>query len=337
MRLNLTADQKKIEQYLRQRVKDFPVYINSGPGRDEDPIQQITAGYAVDQSSDFVLVFDTRRKAKCDGEWTRWFRDENILQLPNWQKGYAACCDDAKVTVLQPDGSKTVDSPEELVETLGEFLQETLCAAVEKGLFESLPIADPCLLTVEDFDGNYGWRSDQTTEPETPAQQKFLALQQQAKKLSKPKQIELWINGLDQLTHDSQDPVLYLTACDYARQLAQLGEAGVLATLKFVRKWAKDYEFTQVGRRRVEHLGSVVAFQALMTACDNGPANRQVEKYLIEIVRLSVAANADRKYWGHLPGCAATYLHHMFAGYPEPKILFSNNVLKNADQFLKLD
>ncbi|MCC9606619.1 hypothetical protein LOC68_16955 [Blastopirellula sp. JC732] len=336
MQLNLSADQKRIDAYLRERVKDYPVYINSGPGHDEDPITQITFGFAVEQESNLIVVFDTRKSAKCDGEWTRWFREENILSLPNWRKAHSACCDGQKVKFQIPGrAAKTVSTAEDFVETLGAFLRDTLCSAVERGLFKSLPLSDSCLLTVEDFDGAFGWRSDQEDEPKSSEELQFAALQQKAKKLSKKKQIELWIGALDQLAQQPPPEYLYLTVSEYGEQLAELGEASALPALQLALKWAKKYEFTQVGRKREELSHAVVAYEALEKGCEIAPANRNVETLLVKIVQTAAQANADHRFWGPLPMCAARFLNEKFDGYPEPKVRESNNRLLNVEAFTK--
>ena len=50
MKLDLRKDQKTIAKHIAERVRDYPMYVNNGPGEDEDPISLITLGFAFDQS-----------------------------------------------------------------------------------------------------------------------------------------------------------------------------------------------------------------------------------------------------------------------------------------------
>ncbi len=67
MKLNLQKDTQKLLRYIRQRIVNYPVYINLGPGNDEDPIALITFGYYIFQTGYFAMVFDTRPDADSDG------------------------------------------------------------------------------------------------------------------------------------------------------------------------------------------------------------------------------------------------------------------------------
>ena len=38
MKLNLQQDAQKLRRFIQKRIADYPVYVNLGPGNDEDPI-----------------------------------------------------------------------------------------------------------------------------------------------------------------------------------------------------------------------------------------------------------------------------------------------------------
>jgi hypothetical protein len=93
MQLNLQTDRKKIRRYVEQRIRDYPDYVNEGPGDDEAPISLITAAYYAAQSGYFILVFDTRPNADPDGEWTLHHAETTMLNFPKWATVYDAVVD----------------------------------------------------------------------------------------------------------------------------------------------------------------------------------------------------------------------------------------------------
>ena len=44
MKVDLAKDQNTIRRYILQRIKEYPVYENNGPGEEDAPIQLITMG-----------------------------------------------------------------------------------------------------------------------------------------------------------------------------------------------------------------------------------------------------------------------------------------------------
>lgn len=133
MNKQLKNDAKLIVDFIAQRVQDYPVYINNGPGNDEDPISQITLGYQVSQAGWIALVFDTRPDGSPDGEWQSYIT-ENWLELTHW--------------------ADSIDA-----ELVGGMLKDILIQSRGNKMFSSLPIAENCSMGVEDHDGMYGWPS----------------------------------------------------------------------------------------------------------------------------------------------------------------------------------
>jgi hypothetical protein len=158
MKINLIADAKKIYAYVKQRVADYPIYVNSGPGKDEDPISQITLGFQVDQAGWVALVFDTRPGASPDGEWQS-FITENSLEFPHWLAAVEALFDNEEpIDLVLPNGKKRkVGEDDELAEPIGEMLKDILIQARKDKCFQGLPLAKKCSMGVEDHDGAYGW------------------------------------------------------------------------------------------------------------------------------------------------------------------------------------
>ena len=68
MRIDLKKDFERVVEHIAKRCKDYPVYVNAGPGEDEDAIRLITLGFQFDQAGWIALIFDTRPTAEFDGE-----------------------------------------------------------------------------------------------------------------------------------------------------------------------------------------------------------------------------------------------------------------------------
>lgn len=45
MQIDLVRDGRAIWKYIGQRIRNYPIYVNEGPGEDEDPIALITLGF----------------------------------------------------------------------------------------------------------------------------------------------------------------------------------------------------------------------------------------------------------------------------------------------------
>lgn len=163
MKIDLQKDQAGLRRAIKKRIRDYPVYINLGPGEDEDPVKQITLGFYAEQTGYVALVFDTRPKADVDGEWTLHIENEtNVIPFPKWYDAYMAICDDKPVTITKHDGSvrKVVENDiddEELNAIFGEMLTETMCELRDDGTLAKPPLAAGAFMGVEEFDGRYGW------------------------------------------------------------------------------------------------------------------------------------------------------------------------------------
>jgi hypothetical protein len=102
MKLDLQKDAQKIGRYIQQRVRDYPVFINLGPGKDDDPISLVTLGYYVEQTGYLALVFDTRPDADNDGQWTLHIEnDVNVIAFPKWLAAFERLCGRSQVAERQ--------------------------------------------------------------------------------------------------------------------------------------------------------------------------------------------------------------------------------------------
>lgn len=153
--LNLTKDYKELISHLKRRIKDYPVYVNAGPGKDADEISLITLGFSFEQSGWYALIFDTRPNATLDGHWQD-FIEENCVEKKVW------CMDDVdSVDIKHYDPKwrepKTALDDRYIAKLFGKLLKEVLVEAKTTGLFDSLPLAKSCALCVEEHEGRYGW------------------------------------------------------------------------------------------------------------------------------------------------------------------------------------
>ncbi len=162
MKLNLQQDAQKIRRYIERRVRDYPVYVNLGPGDDHDPISLVTLGYYLEQAGYFALVFDTRPDADHDGQWTLHIEnDVNVLPFPKWRAAFERLCDGGSVDVALPGGAtRTLDDSddnESVAQLFGEVIRDTFLALRDSGALDTLPWAPRAFFVIEEFDGHWGW------------------------------------------------------------------------------------------------------------------------------------------------------------------------------------
>jgi len=161
MSLDFREDYKTIYAFIESRVAKYDPSSNVGPGEPDKPIRQIDFGYQFDQGGWIALVFDTRPDAEPDGEWGSYI-EENALQMNHWVEAMDSLFEDEKpVTVNISDGTSRVIRPdietEDLAAYFGIMLRDALIEARGAGVFASLPLAQGCVMSVEEHDGEYGW------------------------------------------------------------------------------------------------------------------------------------------------------------------------------------
>jgi hypothetical protein len=162
MKLNLKQDAQKIRGFIAKRIADYPVYVNLGPGEDEDPISLVTFGYYVFQTGYFAMVFDTRPDADSDGNWTLHIEnDTNVLEFPKWCSAYEKLCDGGSVDVILPnDAPRTLgssDDEESVAKLFGEMILDIIQGLQKEHAFDVLPLTRNAFFIIEEFDGTWGW------------------------------------------------------------------------------------------------------------------------------------------------------------------------------------
>ena len=167
MKLNLEADKREVRRYVEQRIRDYAVYENLGPGDDDAPITLITVGFYAEQGGYVNVAFDTRPKAEVDGEWTLHIDNEtNTLAFPKWLAAYDAICNGKSVSVNQHDGSTCTlqdsDGDEGVNRVFGEMLLAIMTELRDDGTLAQLPLSPKAFMVIEEFDGRYFWPTYET-------------------------------------------------------------------------------------------------------------------------------------------------------------------------------
>lgn len=342
MKLDLRKSSKTLRKHLAQRVRDYPLYINEGPGKDEAPISQITVVYEFDQSGWVAIVFDTRPQAKPDGEWNSYI-EPNLIDFPDWIRAIEDLEENgAAIRVTLPDGTKASydsdSSMEDLAQCFGQTIRDVLIGAQEDGLFASLPLASDCILIVEEQNGHYGW-SDQDEAGPTSEQAYLTHLAGHVSSKAADARIAHWVNVLERIAagKEADSEWSYLASDLAIERLQELGKTAVVPALKFVRKWASKPEFdADRPKRKINELPmQTPTTDVLMLVCESEYGTPEVEALLHDILRRSVAANRGRKLWGILPVWAARCLWQLFDAYPEPNQHDSTNELLNREKYTK--
>ena len=341
MQLDLRKAARLIRKQITQRVRDYPLYINEGPGRDEASIQQITIGYQFDQSGWLAIIFDTRPQAKNDGEWNSYI-EPNAIEFDEWHRAFSDLVENGSpINLILPDGTKRKlgkgTTVEQVAESIGITIRDALLQARDNGVFAGLPLAPNCSYVVEEHEGYFGW-SDQV-EAGPQSEQAYLDhLEGDVATKSEAGQVEHWVKVLERIASgkENESKWSFLASDHTIEQLEALGDQAIVPVLKFVRKWADqpEWEGDRPKRKLIELPMQRPTIDALMLVRNSSCRTPEVEKLLCQILQKSVQANSDRKLWGIMPLWTARCLSKLFDHYPELKQNESTNELVNRDEYL---
>jgi hypothetical protein len=343
MKFNLKNDIMTLHMEFKRRVREYPVYVNSGPGEDSDPIVQITLGYQFDQAGWASFVFDTRPNAEADGEWQSYI-EENAIEFAGWVN----ICEElyeneGSVDVTQPNGKKVrLTTDDDLAESIGVAMKDLLIACRDEGMFDNLPLADNCKLTVEEHEGQYGWtarvdgREEETDDNEDGPFAVTDELKTRVGKLSKKKQIAFWIDRLEQIAADTKTHPydVFGDRRDTIDELEAIGKASIAPMLQLGVKLSGKTQFQGDGKQARELCRSSVLESLIEKVEEMEHSTPEIEKLLRQIVTKAVKVNQDRKLWGAAAFFAATALFNLFPGYPCPELGSSDNKLIDPKPFV---
>lgn len=347
--IDLRQDAKRITKIIQQRVKDYPVHVNSGPGKDEDDLHMIMLGFGFDQSGWVALVFDTRPKAASDGEWQGYI-EQNAEPFDHWFSAFDAMCEGkATLAITGIDGKTQKFTPEAELEDIaacfGLMCRDVLQQASQKGAFKKLPLAKNCRLAVEEHEGNYGW-DDSQSEKSTDSQVAEACAE--AEKLPKSKQLDFWIGKLEDLAQDKQHGTYYLLLLDpYLDAALAFGKVAIIPLLKWVNTIADKEEFLSQEMWKpvvaVQWPRQSVGFKILFRMHELKSLPPEAEPLIQQFIRNAIkkkpihrGPNNKRPLYGTLPFHAARLLQKHFPNYPEPVRDDHSNQLLNADLFTRV-
>ncbi|MFN7450553.1 MAG: hypothetical protein ACK56W_06245 [Pirellula sp.] len=185
MKLDLAKEKERIKKYIVRRIRDYPKYVNLGPGNDEDPIQAVYLGFYAAQGGYIYLVFDTRPGFNLDGEWNNYIDEPTMFHLPKWSEFHDAVYEEERCTLIKADGIKITiqlnsdeeeededaedeeededededeeDFEDELSQYFGNMLTSLMLELRDDGSLSSLPLTKDAFMIIEEFDGHYFW------------------------------------------------------------------------------------------------------------------------------------------------------------------------------------
>lgn len=333
MKLDLKKDHARLVKHVKQRIKDYPVYINMGPGADEDPIRLVTFGYEYAQGGWVCLVFDTRPNAEVDGQWTLYV--EEALDFSHWYEAISALSDGTPLTITLPNGKKKTlkECDDNVISPILGMMLASVLKKETKSL-SKLPLAADYRMNVEDFMGTFGHTvGEKVPQYESPLVEE---IETKVKKMKPADQVAQLIQHLEEMAKGKKDNYAVWERKRIFEYLAKLGDEPVLPLLKFARKWAGKSEW--IGDRPTKGIKerpfTYPVMYAIWTVRDSGCATSEVKSLLRAILRKAIKANEGRTLWGTLPRHTADCLFKLFDGYPEPTQNSGNNRLMNAEAFL---
>ncbi len=347
MRIDLRKDSIVLAKAIADRVKDYPVYINKGPGDDEDPITLITLGYQFDQAGWVALVFDTRPNAGCDGEWQSYI-EGNAVMFRGWFKAF----DDmlsrrSTLSITLPNGKARLFTADSQIEDVAECFGLMCRSPLEEGktgVFKKLPLARKCDLAVEEQGGFFGWTTAKQTDQEKRAIAR-LKLRHAAKRLSKSRATRYWLGQLERVARrapssEISDHVDVIRDVEQALdELAAICASTIVPLLGLANRWARASAYQVIADRAQERPIQTVLYMAFQKLAEIGCAGTEAELLIQQYIREAVkvrpvfAKRHRHGLYGVAPWHAARLLHANYQGYPEPRKTNAGNRLINAERF----
>ena len=156
MVIDIRKDVPEFEMYVARRVSEH--VAASKKQKKPKPEARIDFGFEFGQANWVALVFDTRKDAEPDGEWSRGI-NKILLKRPKWPIWHKLP-DDANVEFTDLKGKKVnvMKNPDEMIcKIIGDALKHVLITVRDKGVFKPLLKTEKCELGVENLEGYYGW------------------------------------------------------------------------------------------------------------------------------------------------------------------------------------
>ena len=156
---------------LRRESKDFRKWIEkkvSAAGKamaaksSSKSLGAIVALYCYVQDGWIALDFNTDKEFEFEGDVSKaaW---RDLFKRPTWQK-FAEAEGTASMTFIEADGTKSSMLAAKMTDDFlsahfGQMIADVLAAAWQDDVFSALALRPGCILSVNDFNGNWGWEA----------------------------------------------------------------------------------------------------------------------------------------------------------------------------------
>lgn len=115
------------------------------------PVSRVVIGYEIEQSGWLMVYFDRRPGAESDGEWTKHI-DSSKIQMDSWEK-IMIFGNRGPIQIQDIRGDRhTITTGEQLANLFGEWIVAVIQSEELLDHFDAY-----CPITVEDFNGHFGW------------------------------------------------------------------------------------------------------------------------------------------------------------------------------------
>src|SRR5262245_13719567 len=160
MTIDLRREAKDFRKWIQQKVS--LVAKATAAKSSSKPIGAIVALYCYVQDGWIALDFNTDEEFEFDGDVSKvaW---RDLFQRPTWQ-AFAESEGMASMTFVEADGAKSTKAAAKMTDRFlsghfGRMIADALTAAWNDGVFSSLALKPKCILSANDFNGNWDWKA----------------------------------------------------------------------------------------------------------------------------------------------------------------------------------
>jgi hypothetical protein len=158
--IDLPAAIQKLNAIIEAAVAKYvQKHRVSATAKEHPPVTRIDLAFSLgdgDSAPWIHLHLDTKPGSEPDGSPTH--PDYATASFEEWLPAVQAAFEGETATVVMPGGNQKQCHAEDLAETIGQVLVQTLLDAREGGVFQALPTDNRCELGVEDpTTGAFGW------------------------------------------------------------------------------------------------------------------------------------------------------------------------------------
>jgi hypothetical protein len=155
MTIDLRREAIAFREWIERKVAIVRGKSSKSPTK---PIGAIVALYCYVQDGWVALDFNTDEEFGFDGDVSKaaW---RDLFRRPAWQ-AFAESEGTASMTFVEADGSESSKPAAKMTDRFlsahfGGMIADVLAASWDDGVFSSLPLKPECVLSVNDFNGNW--------------------------------------------------------------------------------------------------------------------------------------------------------------------------------------